>query len=108
MSTDRAGRLILFAVCLVVFLAVAGPTLDVLLFGLHEHVAAAAHTKGESRPVNDLDGHARHHCDLGMNPAEVAPVLELIAPLRATESLAEPLFSAVASRPFVPFTPPRA
>jgi hypothetical protein len=92
----------------VVVLAVAGPTLDVLLFGLHEHVAAAAHAKGERAPVNDLDGHARHHCDLGMNPAEVAPALELIAPLPTGESPAESLFSTVASRPFVPFTPPRA
>jgi len=108
MSTHPGRRPLLLAVSLVVFLAVAGPTLDVLLFGIHEHVAATAHTQGERRPLNDLDGHARHHCDLGMNPAEVAPALELIAPLPATAPLTEPLFSTVASRPFVPFTPPRA
>jgi hypothetical protein len=108
MSTHQGRRALLLAVFTVVFLAVAGPTLDVLLFGLHEHVAAAAHAKGESAPVNDLDGPARHHCDIGMNPAEVAPVFELIAPLPAAESPAEPLFSALASRPFVPYTPPRA
>lgn len=50
MSTHPGRRFLLHAVFAVVVLAVAGPTLDLVLFGLHEHVAAAAYAKGERAP----------------------------------------------------------
>lgn len=96
------------ALCVVVFLAAVGSTVDVLAFGIHDHLAGAEQDRHDPTPARDSAGQDLHHCDLHMNPAEVAPRIELVKPIPVSDVTAEPSLHMPAPLAFVPFTPPRA
>lgn len=91
-------------VWILAFLTLAVPTSDLLAFGLHEHVAAAPQALDE--PANP-GSNALHHCELWMNPSDVAPTFTLFPPASVADLGAGPRSPRLVSRPFVPFTPPR-
>jgi hypothetical protein len=102
-----AVRLTPVVLCVVVFLAAVGSTVDVLAFGIHDHLAGAEQERHDAKPARGTDGHGQHHCDLQVNPGEVAPRVELVRPMPASDVAAEPSLPVPASLPFLPFTPPR-
>lgn len=114
-----SARLSFASLCLVMLLAGVGSTVDVVVFGIHDHLigaepglqdplARAVHDRPDQRSPEAADSHGRHHCDLHMNPAEVSPRVDLVTPMPAGDLPVEASVPVPASLPSVPFTPPRA
>lgn len=96
--------------CLLVFILVAIPTVDLVAFGIHEHTATVD-PEGDSDDVTQTShaGHVlSHHCDLSMSPGEVATHFDLLSPLGTAVTIVELPSLHVCSLPFVPFSPPRS
>jgi hypothetical protein len=104
----RIGLLGPIAVCVLVVLALVVPLADAMVFGIHDHETAFEPDGSSSGREADSRADDRHHCDLGMNPAEVAPASDLPAPGSAPAPPLGTLRRATVVRPFVPYTPPRA
>ncbi len=106
-STARRTGFALVATVLVFVLAGVAIA-DVAVFGVHEHVA--------DRDNDDLSAQAQvvdlhtthHHCDLSMNPGEVAPAPDLAVPLGSVGALREPESPGLRDVSFVPLLPPRS
>lgn len=94
---------------LAVLAAVASPV-DALVFGPHDHVAAATNT-GTADTITstgDTTSQMPHHCELSINPAERVTRVALPLPLPLSETLAEPILLSAYDTPFGLFPPPRA
>ena len=108
MSLSHSSRRAMVAVLLVILAALA-PCLDMILFGMHEHVAAATAFDPQLRaPADRIDPLGPHHCELSASPAErsISPVVS--APSPFVWIVSAPLAPTPHATPFVPLPPPRA
>ena len=86
----------------------AGPTADLVAFGLHEHGAGAA-SDILGMHVQHSHGAAshEHHCDFWMNPGDLSAPTAVEPPNEETPLLVRHRSSRLIARPFRPFAPPR-
>lgn len=104
----RGSRLILAATCLVASLTVIVPTADLFIFGIHGHVGAGKPIKLSEAHTGEGSGSQRsHHCDIWVNPMELAVPHPMPGPAAAAPLLAQEISSPVLYQPFVLFRPPR-
>lgn len=100
------ARVILsLAAAILVIAVVAGPLADVIMFGIHDHVAAAQ-TKSTLATVGDAQG--SHHCELWMSAGDIAPATDPPAAAPTVFLAPRPALSLVLAYPLPSFPPPRA
>lgn len=91
------------AAAILVLAVIASPLADVVMFGIHDHIAAA---QTKSMLVTVADAQSAHHCEVWMSPADVTPV-----DLPATPAVAmlapSPAGVLIVAAPFPSFPPPR-
>jgi len=95
---------------LILVLAIlAIPTADLLAFGLHEHVMAPVMLGFDevTAPPHAEAGTA-HHCELWMNPGDVAPAFTPFRSAAGVNLGDGPQSARPVWHPFLPFTPPRS
>lgn len=95
--------LFVVAAAILVLAVIASPLADVVMFGIHDHIAAA---QTKSMLVTVADAQSSHHCEVWMSPADVilvdlpaAPAVAMLAPQPAVVPIVAELLPS--------FPPPR-
>jgi hypothetical protein len=96
-------------IALLAVLAAVAPTVDAIVFGVHDHVATGAAGGGQvlAGPA-DAGPITTHHCELSTNPAARRPDCFFAEPALGAWTLTEPNLPSVHDVPFAPSAPPRA
>jgi hypothetical protein len=94
---------------LLAILAALAPCYDMVLFGPHEHVAAATASEAQLRASADpIAPSGPYHCELCASPAERAIAPVVAAPGCFAWTLSDPLAPPPHAPPFALLAPPRA
>src|SRR5262245_23018955 len=103
-------RTVALFVGVLALLAAVGPTVDALVFGLHDHVVEFPRSASGQvlNPVGNAHTTTPHHCELSANPAERAAHAVLAAPSVIAWMVTEPSLPTLRGTPFAPSAPPRA
>lgn len=100
-----ASALFAVAAAILVLAVVASPLADVVMFGIHDHIAAAQTT---SMFVTVADAQSSHHCEVWMSPADVTLAVNPPATPPVAMLVPHPAVVPIVADPLPSFPPPRA
>ena len=92
------------AAAILVLAVIVSPLADVVMFGIHDHIAAAQTT---SRFITVADAQSSHHCEVWMSPADVTLAINLPATPQIAMLALQPAVIPIVAEPLPSFPPPR-
>jgi hypothetical protein len=92
------------AAAILVLAVIVSPLADVVMFGIHDHIAAAQTT---SRFITAADTQSSHHCEVWISPADVTLAINLPATPKIAMLAPLPAVIPIVPEPLPSFPPPR-